>query len=358
MTRKWGKKVIQQRFDAYTHKPAMSIGMVLVEDTPDTDVEKDAKNTGFSRYINPDGDVSTADYGDIIAGSEQVIQRDFDDTSTDPSIALKWELSDDIRTYVRYAEGFKAGGFGVGITIPEDNPATPIDEQDSWIYDSENATLYELGLKSRLLDGRLILNIALFDTDFDNLQVSAFDNDALVFRINNAASAHSRGLEVEGEYLATRNLRLRYGLSLLDAEYDSYKDAQCTKFEPGMGDTCDRSGEDLEYASDWNLVLGTDYTLPLDNGLLLDFQANASFSDGYQLGYGAPNTQQDDYEIINLRIALSDPMRGWEVALYGRNITDDKTVNTVSDGVANGPTEQSFSSNRGESYGIQLAYNF
>jgi len=323
-----------------------------------TDVEKEAKNTGYSRFINPDGDDSTADYGAVIPGSEQVIERDFDDTSTDPSVALNWQVSDDIRAYARYAEGFKSGGFGVGITIPVDDPDTPFNEQDSWIYDSEEATLYEVGFKSRLMDGRLLMNVALFDTDFDNLQVSAFDNDALLFRINNAASAHSRGLEVEGDFAATDRLRLRYGLALLDAEYDSFEDAQCSKFESSGGDTCDRGGEDLEYASDWNLVLGADYRLPLDNGLQLDLQAYTSFSDGYALGYGAPNMQQDDYEIVNLRIVLSDPLAGWEVAAYGRNITDERLANTVSDGAANGPTEQSFSSSRGDSYGVQVAYKF
>lgn len=324
-----------------------------------TDVDKEAVNVGWSRFLNADGDNNTADLGAIIPGSEQLIAKTFGDSSLDPSVALNWQFSETTKFYLRLAEGFKAGGFGVGITIPEDDPSTPnIDEQDKWIYASEEAELIELGMKSWLLDSRMTLSVALFDTDFSNLQVSAFDNDTITFLISNAASAHSRGIEVEGQYQVLDKLTLNYGLSLLDAEYDSYPDAQCSKFEPTTGATCDRSGEDLEYASDWNIMLGVDYATAVFDVFELVLQAQMSFYDEYFIGYNAPNSVQDDFEKINLRVALRPIDGDWEVAAYGRNITDTKTVNTLSDGVANGPTEQSFSSNRGESYGMQFSYRF
>jgi outer membrane receptor protein involved in Fe transport len=218
--------------------------------------------------------------------------------------------------------------------------------------------MLEIGLKSLLLDDRLTLNVAVFDTDFTNLQVSAFDPDTVSFLINNAASAHSRGIEVEGQFLATEDLRLNYGVTLLDAEYDSYPDAQCSKFETSSGATCDRSGEDLEYSSDWSVVFGFDYSMSVGDNFLLNFQTQAAFYDEYVALYGAPNPIQDDYEKISVLLALSPRDGNWQIAAYGRNITDSKTINTLSDGVANGPTEQSFSSNRGESYGVQFSWNF
>jgi len=324
-----------------------------------TEVDKEAVNVGLSRFLNPDGDVSTPDFGPIIPGSEQRIAKRFSDSSTDPSLAFNWQVREDTKLYLRFAQGFKAGGFGVGITIPEDDPSTPdVDEQDKWVYESEEAEMVELGLKSWLLDNRLTLNVAVFDTDFTNLQVSAFDNDTITFLINNAASAHSRGVEVEGQFQANDRLRLSYAFSLLDAQYDSYPDAQCNKFEPAVGATCDRSGLNLEYASDWSAIFGIDYEPYIAANYFLIFQAQAAFYDGYLVGYNAPNSRQSDFEKINLRLALHTANEDWEFAVYGRNITDSKTVNTLSDGVANGPTEQSFSTNRGASYGVQISYSF
>ena len=324
-----------------------------------TEVDKDAVNIGWSRFLNPDGNPSTPDLGAVIPGSEQRIARSFSDTSLDPSIALNWQVTESTKLYLRFAEGFKAGGFGVGITIPEDDPTTPnINEQDKWVFDSERAEMIELGMKSWLLDGQLALAIAVFDMDFSNLQVSAFDNDTVTFLINNAASAHSRGIEVEGQLQVLENLKLSYGLALLDAEYDAYPDAQCSKFEQASGATCDRSGEDLQYASDWSLNFAIDYVTPVAENFELVLQSQAAFYDEYLVGFNAPNSVQDDFEKINIRASLRPVDSNWEIAVYGRNITDSKTVNTLSDGVANGPTEQSFSSNRGESYGIQFSYDF
>jgi outer membrane receptor protein involved in Fe transport len=89
-----------------------------------TDVDKEAVNIGLSRFINPDGNPATADFGAVIPASEQSIAKTFDDSSTDPELALNWQLSDNSRAYLRFAQGFKSGGFGVGITIPDDDPAT------------------------------------------------------------------------------------------------------------------------------------------------------------------------------------------------------------------------------------------
>ena len=66
--------------------------------------------------------------------------------------------------YASYTRGFKAGGFD-----------TRANNVNSFEFEEEEASSFEIGAKSSLLDGDLDVNIALFLTDYDDLQFSQFD---------------------------------------------------------------------------------------------------------------------------------------------------------------------------------------
>ena len=82
--------------------------------------------------------------------------------------------------YLSYSEGFKSGGFnsvddhssslhflltdGVQPTVPG----------PGFEYDDENADSIEIGGKHTLLDGGMTLNWALYDSTYENQQVSTF----------------------------------------------------------------------------------------------------------------------------------------------------------------------------------------
>jgi outer membrane receptor protein involved in Fe transport len=62
------------------------------------------------------------------------------------------------------------------------------------------------------------------------------------------------------------------------------------------------------------------------------FGADASYKDDYFLdGDLDPNTLQDSYVKVNARIAIGSAEETWEVALYGRNLTDETTYTFVTD---------------------------
>ena len=69
--------------------------------------------------------------------------------------ALTYAVNDDVNLYARISRGFKSGGWNtdyVGSTLNLD-------------FNPEFATAYELGIKSRLLDNRLLFNAAGFITE-------------------------------------------------------------------------------------------------------------------------------------------------------------------------------------------------
>ena len=80
----------------------------------------------------------------------------YDDTT--PKVALTYIVNDDVNVYASYTEGFRSGAF--------DARARTIDSFLNSRPGPETVESIELGLKSLLNDGRLLLNIALFQSDY------------------------------------------------------------------------------------------------------------------------------------------------------------------------------------------------
>ena len=87
-------------------------------------------------------------------------------------------------------------------------------------------TAYEVGAKMRLLEGAAELNIAVFRTEYDDLQTSSLVGD--VFRVGNAGESISQGVEIDGRWQATERLSFGGAVAYLDAYYDDFTGATCT----------------------------------------------------------------------------------------------------------------------------------
>jgi iron complex outermembrane receptor protein len=253
---------------------------------------------------------------------------DREDKKFTPAINVQWDMNDSAMLYASYTKGFKAGGY---------------DQRNLFLsaasgqFEPESADAYEFGMKSRLLDGSMMLNVALFRSDYDNLQVSTFDG-VVNFLVNNAASARTQGLEIDLRWALTDNFVLSGAVALLDAQWDDYRDAQCTALDlarapnasctvsPATGFLVqDLSGEDLLMSPDWSGNVGAEYYWPLDGGLEVQTQLLVYFQDDKFLAAdNDPATVQESFTKVNLRLALVSDS-GWEVALVGRNLTDELT---------------------------------
>ena len=150
----------------------------------------------------------------LMAASFDTYEHEFDEKrSTNqlmPAVTLEWEPSEDSMFYASYSEGFKSGGFN---SVDDQNPAfaangfilrtTP---GLGFEYDDETAGSFEIGGKHTLLDGAMNLNWAVFDSTYEDHQVSTFVG--LGFVVTNAASTDITGLEVDLKLQATDNLLL------------------------------------------------------------------------------------------------------------------------------------------------------
>ncbi|WP_372748038.1 TonB-dependent receptor [Litorivivens sp.] len=235
------------------------------------------------------------------------------ETDFSPKLSVRYEMNDEVTFYATWAKAFKAGGFNEAAV-----------SADNLEFEPENAETYEAGTKMRLLNGAATLNIGLFSTDFDNLQVSLFNGTN--FSVGNAASARSRGVEIESQLLPAPWLALNVSLAYLDSRYDKFPDAQCTATSGESA--CDLSGKRLTRAPEWEATLVQRWNLtqlipglndlPFSLGLGVDatFRDHQFFStDLDPIDAQGPTTEMN----ANLRVSSLDD--NWSVTLLARNIT-------------------------------------
>ena len=131
--------------------------------------------------------------------------RDY--ASTDPKLGVEWDVLPDTMVYAQYQTAFKAGGF---------NSSNRCNQS----YEPERIKSYELGLKTSLMDGGVVLNSAVFSYDYTDYQVEKVEGFGSV--IENAAAATVQGLEIETVVTPTSWLNLDFKYSFLDATYAEY----------------------------------------------------------------------------------------------------------------------------------------
>lgn len=350
------------------------------------DKDTDRRQTWSRIATNPDPSTAPPDFtldGNILAGtfSHPLLSESRTDSEFTPSVNVQYDLNDNAMLYASYAEGFKAGGY--------DQRALD-GENFTRGFEPENVDSVELGAKTSWLDGKLDVNIAAFYSEYDNLQVSEYRGVGIQFFVRNAASAISKGVELEARWAATDRLTASLAFSYLDAYYDDWANGPCNIFdlldppvgvescsdpEPGENPSKDVSGNVLIYAPKRSGNIGLDYTYPFSNGLHLTTNLTLAYSSEYstrsdndpRLYGGRVNDNWDGltrsdgdikskpYTKLDMRIGLGGDR--WEVALIGKNINDVKTTN-LNNGLPSSSGSRYRTVERERYYLIQASYDF
>ena len=306
------------------------------------------------------------------------------------SLNTQWDATDNAMLYASVSTGFKSGGFDEAYTGADETIRTSssiitgepdggiIAGPDSSIleYTEETVLAYELGAKMTLLDGLAEINVALFRSEYDDLQTSSLVGD--VFRVGNAGESVSQGIEVDGRWAATERLTLAGSVGYLDAQYDDFTGATCTvpqQSDPANNPGCllddgsniaageaggqDLSGETLLFAPEWSANLNATYVYPLSNGLELLVSADVNYSDEYYSALDLdPNTKHDSATLYNARVALSGDSGKWSISVLGKNLTDETTYAWRNDVALTDSNSYFGVPNRPRSIALQGRYYF
>ena len=246
----------------------------------------------------------------------------FDDTSF--MLSADYQLTPDVMAYVRFAQGFKSGGYN-----GRANSAA-----EATRYDPETADSFEFGVKGRTSDGRLRLNLAGFSTKYEDFQarVSGLDVDPItnaplpVLSVINAGALDLRGLEIEAVAIVTDSLTLDAQIGLLDAEYDEFTDARFTAFGGS------RAFQEPAFSPAVTARFAGAYVLPLPGGAEVEFGAAARYRDRHALAVDntlvnsnvqLPGMFQDDYWLYDARVVWTDSSGRYTLGAYGQNLSDE-----------------------------------
>lgn len=244
------------------------------------------------------------------------INRDRSENDISPTIGLNYFVSDDIMIYGKYAGAFKSGGYNAEFMLAGLN---------NFEYEDENVDSYELGIKSTLLGGKLRLNATSFMAKYDDYQVFQFltsASGATSLQLTNAGKVTSKGYELEMTYLPTDRLRMMLNIAKVDAVYDEFAN-------PVAGQT-DFTGNALPYAPDMKVFAGIQYLQPVWKFGNLTFNLDYSHIDDQ---FSDPSNSAVDaiesYSLVNARVALTPANGKWELALWGKNLSD-KVYNAIN----------------------------
>ncbi|MCV6620156.1 MAG: TonB-dependent receptor [Cellvibrionaceae bacterium] len=269
------------------------------------------------------------------------ISGDRDEGAFTPLVTAQWDVNADAMLYATFTTGFKGGGFDVrsnahpdpayGVTVvTAGGPILNPGKTGVFEYEEEKATSIELGGKFTLAEGAAELNVALFRTEYEDLQTSQFDG-TLGFNVTNAGEATSQGIEMDGRWLLSEGLTLTGSAAYLDFEYDKFPNGQCafgvtpnSASNPGL---CDFSGQRREFTPELQGTLSLDHVMPIGEDFELHSTLDLIYSDEY---FASPtldqNLVQEAYTKVNLRVGFGAADGQWEVALIGKNLTDEDVV--------------------------------
>lgn len=254
-----------------------------------------------------------------------------------PAATLSFQANPDVNIYARYARGFKSGGFN-GETNTFGAPGSPVDcpTQPAELcnpYKPETVDSYELGVKARLLGGKMILNLSAFWDEHKNIQLSVFKADgAAASQVLNAARARVRGLEAELTVRPIDAITFHGSAAYLDPHYESYIDG-------GVDVSNNRA---FPHAPHYTGSASLDARLARGDWGTFTVSGDVNYTSSYfTYPYPFTGSQQTAYQtraaaqtFVNARATLANiPVGGTQaqVSVWGKNLFDSKKPSNFID---------------------------
>ena len=273
------------------------------------------------------------------AFSTMLFTDEYTDENISPQVTLRWKPAPNLTVYGAYKTGYKSGGFDLGAIL-----SAGFTTNDQLRFEAEEASGGELGLKGTVFDSQATFSAVIYDYTYDNLQVTAFDSATTSFFVKNAGAATTRGFEIDATVRprAVSGLILNGSLAYNDAKFEDYQgqcytgqsiDAGCNLTSVGgIFREQDYSGRTLARAPEWSGNLRADYERPLNEALNFGLGVTATYSDSYLLEDSLrSDITQDAFTKIDARVRLFPNSSGWELALIGRNLTNEFVASSGSD---------------------------
>jgi iron complex outermembrane receptor protein len=232
-----------------------------------------------------------------------------DDSMAGGELALDWQFAERRSAYVRFARGYKAGGFNVslaGVDFGTVDGLTPSEIE----FGPEYLSSLEAGVRMRSADGRFRADLGAFVARRDDqqvkvpLQLTLGDPSSFLFVTANAERGEHHGIEATFDWSATERLAFSAALGWLETEISEFA------LFP------DIEGREQAHAPSYTYALGAEYRAPSGWWGRVDLQGMDSFFFDY-----GHDQQSSAYGLANL--AVGRDWDEWSVKLWVRNLLDE-----------------------------------
>ncbi|MCZ0953245.1 MAG: TonB-dependent receptor [Rhodospirillaceae bacterium] len=269
------------------------------------------------------------EFESVPAGSSSAVSGSFD--AFLPKLSVRLQPSDNLLVYANAAKGNKPGTLNTSEGLPA---------QDQ-LVDEENATSFEVGVKSLSMDNRVETNVALYTIDWRDMQLTStraavVNGQPRTFSIlENVGESSITGLELDLSVRVNDAWNVRLGYAYTDSEIERFvqsvdagaqagsafrEAALIAGYSPG-GDVI-ISGTQLPQTSEQQAILSNVFNGGMNNGWSWFLRADLTYnSERYAQVYNLAHT--GDRQIVNLRGGFrSDNI---DIELWVDNATDDDT---------------------------------
>lgn len=276
-------------------------------------------------------------------------KKTFNDFS--PEISVSYRPSRDLTIYTNYKRGFLSGGFNGG----------SFNAAGDFGFRPQKVKGFEGGIKSRLFDGIVTAEMALYSYKINDLQVQV-TTSGTIQELRNAGKVSSKGAEFSLTVRPTTGLMLYGNAAYTKGRYKQYY-ATCyagqAVLRPGTGiGQCasqpnptnngivgvlqNLSGTELLRSPQWSGNTGFVYETPLTDSMKVELSAGITYSDSYIANATSqPRSRSPRFTLLDASVRLAQSEDKWEVALIGRNLTNKYywTRSTDNPAAAANPTQ-------------------
>jgi iron complex outermembrane recepter protein len=256
------------------------------------------------------------------AGQPVIVNVPVTDKGWSPRFTLDYKVLPDVLLYAQVAKGTKSGG----INAAAGTPASQVN------FRGETVWAYEFGAKTEWFDRRVRANVALFQNDVNELQLSqaVVSNNpvtglpATITVVSNVGKARTRGVEFELDVAVTSTIRAGVTYAYTDA-----KAVQGFEITSGnaFGGNQSVAGFKLPRSPEHSLSGNIGYTQPLafwdDTKFFFRVDANYQsrrYAEVQNLIWADPTTK------VNLNTGLDGGR--WKATLWVKNLfNSDEAAN-------------------------------
>lgn len=222
------------------------------------------------------------------------------------NLSIDYSPLDRLMLYGKYSRGQRAGGYNFRVSSA----------LAASTFEPETVDAYEVGLKSGMFDNTLLMNVALFRTDYEDIQLSqvVFDSDQRSTVVtNNAGSARIEGGELEITAKLSQAV-LSLGVGRVRAWY--------TQIDPGVVEiTLDSKFRNTPV---WTVFAAVDLPFRLRSA---ESNLHVDYAWRDEVFYGEhPLARQEDFHVVNARFSIRPADSGLEFSLWCKNLADTRYI--------------------------------